>query len=419
MGVAVIVVAAGSGTRLGFSTPKAFVELDGQTLLERSVRAAAQATVVDQVVAVVPEELADIASEILGGALGSSSERDSVSGVSLVGISGAGVSWTVVAGGVMRHDSVVRGLAVLEKEIDIVLVHDAARSLTPPSVFDDVANAVSSTGDGVIASLPVVDSIKTVDQQGTVIGDVDRSTLVASQTPQGFPRAELERAYSDAAHANYTDDAAVFTAAGYRVRTVAGDSASFKITTPDDLTRAELTVAFDNATSALRTSGSIDADAQLRVGTGVDTHAFTDDPQVSLKLAGLEWPGERGLSGHSDGDAVSHAVCDALLAAAGLGDIGSVFGTDDPRFANASGDIFVTHAVALIRDAGFEPVNVTVQIVGNRPRLAGRRGEAESTLTDWVGAPVSVSATTTDGLGFTGRGEGIAAIATALIRARR
>jgi 2-C-methyl-D-erythritol 4-phosphate cytidylyltransferase/2-C-methyl-D-erythritol 2,4-cyclodiphosphate synthase len=140
---------------------------------------------------------------------------------------------------------------------------------------------------------------------------------------------------------------------------------------------------------------------------------------VALTLAGLEWPGERGLAGHSDGDAVAHAVCDALLSAAGLGDIGTVFGTDDPRFSGAAGHVFVTHAVSLVHDAGFAPVNVTVQIVGNRPRLSGRRAEAESVLTAWVGAPVSVSATTTDGLGFTGRGEGVAAIATALIRARR
>jgi 2-C-methyl-D-erythritol 4-phosphate cytidylyltransferase/2-C-methyl-D-erythritol 2,4-cyclodiphosphate synthase len=207
------------------------------------------------------------------------------------------------------------------------------------------------------------------------------------------------------------------------VKTVSGDGVAFKITTPDDLQRARLFVSAEDsadvASNALNLNGAIDTDARFRVGTGVDTHAFTDDPQVALKLAGLEWPGERGLSGHSDGDAVAHAVCDALLAAAGLGDIGSVFGTDDPQFSGASGDVFVTHAISLVHDAGYEPVNVSVQIVGNRPRLSGRRTEAENVLSDWVGAPVSVSATTTDGLGFTGRGEGVAAIATALIRARR
>ena len=411
MRVAVIVVAAGSGTRLGLATPKAFVELDGQSLLERTVRSVAQSAIDAQIIAVVPVDLVDVAGEILSGALGAST-----------GSSGAGDSshsWSVIAGGVMRHDSVALGLGAVDEGVDVVLVHDAARALTPPHVFEDVARAVQSTGNGIVASLPVIDTIKLVDADGAVVSDVDRATLAAMQTPQGFPRVELERAYSDAAHSNFTDDAAVFTAAGYRVRTIAGDSASFKITTPDDLHRARLLLDADASANALRVAGAIDADAQFRVGTGVDTHAFSDDPQVALTLAGLEWPGERGLAGHSDGDAVAHAVCDALLSAAGLGDIGTVFGTDDPRFSGASGDIFVTHAVSLVREAGYEPVNVTVQIVGNRPRLAGRRAEAESVLTAWVGAPVSVSATTTDGLGFTGRGEGVAAIATALIRARR
>ncbi len=411
MRVAVIVVAAGSGTRLGLATPKAFVELDGQSLLERTVRSVAQSAIDAQIIAVVPVDLVDVAGEILAGALGATS-----------GSSGAGDSghtWSVIAGGVMRHDSVALGLGAVNEGVDVVLVHDAARALTPPHVFEDVARAVQSTGNGIVASLPVIDTIKLVDADGAVVSDVDRATLAAMQTPQGFPRVELERAYADAAHSNFTDDAAVFTAAGYRVRTIAGDSASFKITTPDDLHRAQLLLDADASANALRVAGAIDSDARFRVGTGVDTHAFSDDPQVALTLAGLEWPGERGLAGHSDGDAVAHAVCDALLSAAGLGDIGTVFGTDDPRFSGASGDVFVTHAVSLVREAGYEPVNVTVQIVGNRPRLAGRRAEAESVLTAWVGAPVSVSATTTDGLGFTGRGEGVAAIATALIRARR
>ena len=405
MRVAVIVVAAGSGTRLGLATPKAFVELGGQTLLERTVRSISQSSFDAQIIAVVPVDLVDVAGEILDGALATSH--------------GSGHAWSVLAGGVMRHDSVALGLGEVDEGVDVVLVHDAARALTPPHVFEDVARAVRETGDGIVASLPVIDTIKSVDSAGMVVGDVDRATLAAMQTPQGFPRAELERAYSDAAHANYTDDAAVFTAAGFRVRTIAGDSASFKITTPDDLQRAHLLLGAEAAADALRVSGAIDTDSHFRVGTGVDTHAFSDDPQVVLKLAGLEWPGERGLSGHSDGDAVAHAVCDALLAAAGLGDIGTVFGTDDPRFSGASGDVFVTHAVSLVREAGYEPVNVSVQIVGNRPRLSGRRTEAENVLSAWVDAPVSVSATTTDGLGFTGRGEGVAAIATALIRARR
>jgi 2-C-methyl-D-erythritol 4-phosphate cytidylyltransferase/2-C-methyl-D-erythritol 2,4-cyclodiphosphate synthase len=147
-------------------------------------------------------------------------------------------------------------------------------------------------------------------------------------------------------------------------------------------------------------------------------HAFSDDSDTPLWLAGLHWPGERGLAGHSDGDAAAHAICDALLAAAGLGDVGGVFGTGDPRFAGAHGDVFITETVRLVHAAGFAIGNVTLQLVGNRPKLAPRRGEAEALLSRLVGAPVTVSATTSDALGFTGRGEGVAAIATALVGAR-
>lgn len=374
--VAVIIVAAGSGTRLGAGVPKAFADVAGRPMLDRAIDGALGMSAANpQVIVVLPESHAHY-------------RRDGV---------------TTVVGASSRQGSVAEGLAVLEDSVSVVLVHDAARALTPSRQFDAVRDAVVASGHGIVPGRPVTDTIKRV--AGTrVIDTIDRSLLSAMQTPQGFPRAELVAAYA-AADAEFTDDAALIAAHGVAVDLVDGHPLAFKITTPDDLNRAEALVG--------ETSRRI---PDIRTGVGMDVHAYDDS--APLWLGGLYWPDEAGLKGHSDGDALSHAICDALLSAAGLGDIGGHFGTSDPRFAGAHGEVFITETVAIVSGAGFAVGNVSVQVVANRPRLGARRAELEAHLTELVGAPVSVSATTTDGLGFTGRGEGIAAIATALVYAQ-
>jgi len=411
--VGIIVVAAGSGTRLGAGAPKGFALLRGTTILEHALDGVFGSTEPAQVVVVAPQSHLAEAREIAGRA---------------AGVAAASIS--VVAGGDTRQRSVAAGLAALGESVEVVLVHDAARALTPSAVIDRVVAAVLGSsaaasgpgtgtdsdtgvsGSGVIPCLPVTDTIKRVRDDSaqatgqatrTVEATVDRSDLVHVQTPQGFPRAALDAAYAAAEH-EYTDDAALFAAAGHSVEVVPGDALSFKITTPWDLRRAEAVLGEGHS-------------AEIRTGVGMDVHQY--DAAEPLWLGGLYWPDEVGLSGHSDGDAMCHAICDALLSAAGLGDIGGRFGTDDTRFAGAHGEVFIAETVSLVAGAGFTVGNVSVQLIAKHPRLGARRTELESHLSALVGAPVSVAATTTDGLGFTGRGEGVAVIATALVRADR
>ncbi len=385
-------VAAGSGTRLAAGGPKAFVGIDGHSILRHAL-SSVFAGPPAQVIVVAPHgREGDALTDALEAA---GDRRDLV---------------TIVTGGPTRQDSVARGLAALWGDIEIVLVHDAARALTPPDMFDRVVAALEAGREGALPVLPVVDTIKRV-ADSRVVAAVDRDELAAAQTPQGFRRDVLEAAYR-AADREYTDDAALVGAAGHPVAVVPGDPLAFKITTAADLDRARSLVA--DAPLAAATV-ALDAPAAApRVGLGTDVHAFGG--AGVLWLAGLEWPGERALSGHSDGDAVAHAIVDARLTAAGLGDIGTQFGTDHPEYAGAHADVFLARTLGLLGEAGWRIGSVSVQVQANRPRFAVRRAEAEATLSAALGgAPVSVSATTTDGLGFTGRGEGVAAFAVALV----
>jgi 2-C-methyl-D-erythritol 4-phosphate cytidylyltransferase/2-C-methyl-D-erythritol 2,4-cyclodiphosphate synthase len=249
----------------------------------------------------------------------------------------------------------------------------------------------------------VVDTTKEVDANGYIRNTPDRSSLRAIQTPQGFALSVLRRAHE--ASQDATDDAALVEALGIKVKTIPGEARAMKITNPEDISIA---------ISVLNPEPN-----QLRVGFGTDAHAFSNDPNRKLWLGGIEWLDHVGVDGHSDGDVAAHAICDALFAAAQLGDLGSNFGISDPKYANASGESLLRQTNERLKAAGYAIENVSVQIVCNRPKIGARRTEMIEALSQALsGAEVSVTATSTDGLGFTGEGKGIAAVATALVANR-
>ena len=379
--IAVILVAAGDGARLGAGIPKALVKVGKHTLLEHALKNILEVKDLFQVVVASHEDRVEEFRSITEAFV---SNR---------------VQLAFTPGGTSRQGSIANALAAVDPTVDVVLVHDSARCFTPVEVFNRVAAAVLETGFGTIPVLPVADTIKQV-KQDVVLGTVDRDELRFAQTPQGFRYQELVSAYQSAT-LDFTDDASLLQAAGAVIRSVPGDTKSFKITVPADLEYAELLLSGNN---------------EQRTGIGTDVHRFSEDENTPLFLGTILWPGEVGLEGHSDGDSIAHAMVDAMLSAAGLGDIGSNFGVDRPEFSGANGSVFINGALDLLHSAGWEIVNVSVQLIGNKPKLSPRREEVQSALSALVGAPVTVGATTTDGLGFLGSSEGVAAVATALIQ---
>ena len=372
---AAIIAAAGMGHRLGANLPKSLVKLIDKTLLEYAV--ANLAPVAQLLIVTAPAGYEKEYKKILGEEV------------------------EVITGGVLRSDSIRIAMAKIPNNYEYVLVHDAARALASTRLASEVINQLIRGPQAVIPTLEVIDTIKEVDPQGFVRNTLNRSALKIVQTPQGFNRSVLERAHQ--ASEDATDDAALVEALGIKVKTIAGEDQAFKITTKGDIQKAINFLLPDNQ-------------KQLRVGIGVDAHAFSQDKQRKLALAGLIWPDEIGLDGYSDGDVAAHAICDALLSAADLGDLGSNFGVADSKYKGASGAQILGETLLKLRAAGFEIENVAVQVVGNRPKISPKRAQAISALSKALaGAKVSLSATSTDGLGFTGEGKGLSAIATALL----
>ena len=365
-----IVVAAGRGVRFGGIQPKQYAALGNRPVIRIAIeRLLAHPRIAAVQPVIHPDDQAAFAEATAG----------------------LGVMLPVV-GGATRQASARNGLEALAlSHPDVVLIHDAARPLVPPQLVDRILDGIRP-GLGVVPALAVADTLKQIDAAGRVISTVPREGLVRVQTPQGFRYEEILSAHLQAAHLSLTDDAAVFEHAGHGVATVIGAVETEKVTTTDDLARLS--------------SGMF----ETRIGQGFDAHRLIPGPGVTL--CGVVIPHSHKLLGHSDADAAWHAATDAILGAIGAGDIGAHFPPSNPAFKDAPSEIFLRHAIDMMRARGGALVNMDITIICERPKVAPHRAamiERTASVCGVAPGRVSIKATTTEAMGFTGRGEGIAA----------
>jgi 2-C-methyl-D-erythritol 4-phosphate cytidylyltransferase/2-C-methyl-D-erythritol 2,4-cyclodiphosphate synthase len=380
--VTAIIAAGGRGARFGGAQPKQLLPLGGRPILQRSVEAFVRhARVTDLVVALPAELAADPPAYLRAG----------------------GKPVVLVEGGARRQDSVARALARVPAAAEIVVVHDAARPLVSAALIARTMDAAIADG-AAIAALPATDTVKRGDERRLIVGTVPRGEIYLAQTPQAFRTSVLRAALAlgDRA-ADATDEAALVERTGHPVRLVEGDSRNVKITTAGDLDLAE----------RLAAGASVPL---LRIGTGYDLHRLVAGRP--LILGGVVIPFEKGLAGHSDADAVCHAVTDAILGAAAAGDIGRHFPDSDPRWKDADSQVLLARAVDVIAAAGYGVINVDVVVIAERPRLlpyvdAMRANLARALRVD--AAQVGVKGKTNEGVGSMGAGESIAVHAVALL----
>ena len=377
-----LVVAAGRGRRFGGPLPKQYADLAGRPVLGHALARLTARPRIDRVQAVIhPDDRA------------------------LYDRAAAGLELAEpTAGGPSRNDSVRLGLENLAPSPpETVLIHDGARPFVGAAVIDRVLDALD-TSAGAIAALPVTDTLKR-GADGRIAGTLDRAGLWRAQTPQGFRFADILAAHQTFAGQELTDDAAVAERAGLPVALVNGATENFKVTTQDDLARAAHWLA-----------GGLASMRETRVGQGFDVHRF--GPGDRVMLCGVAVPHEAGLLGHSDADVGLHAITDAILGALGAGDIGQHFPPSDARWKGAESGVFLRHAGGLVAEAGGSIRHLDVTLICERPKIGPHRAAMVARIAELLGIAagrVSVKATTTEGLGFTGRGEGIAAQATATL----